>query len=189
MAATPSVKIVKSTIYEGGSRQWSNRHHFNGGTPADLTHWTTFVNAIVTAEKLCTLNETSYVEAICYGAGSDLPLHTITLSGSGAISGPGGAILPCPLQVAALIRWSTDQRTSKNHPIYLFSYMHNVLVNTAASNETVWATQRTDLQTYAAAWVSGFSDGTNTLVRAGPNGASALGELVDQYVTHRDFPN
>jgi hypothetical protein len=27
-----------------------------------------------------------------------------------------------------------------------------------------------------------------TLVRAGPNGATATGSLVEEYVTHRDFP-
>lgn len=186
MAATPSVKIVKSAPYKGGTKVFSNRHHFAGGTPADLTHWTTFINAIVTAEKLCTGNEVTYVEAVCYGAGSDLPLFTVTLSGTGSISGGTGEFYP-PLEVCGLIRWSTDQRTSRNHPIYLFSYMHGVVMHPATTSETIQPAQKTAMQTYGSAWVSGFSDGTNTLKRAGPNGAVALGAFVETYATHRDF--
>lgn len=177
---------MHSSPYKGGTHQWSNRHHFAGGTPADLSHWTTFVNAVVAAEKLCMATTVTYVEAVCYEAGSDLPVHTITLSGTGARGGSTGEVV-FPLQTAALIRWSTDQRTSKNHPIYLFSYMHSILSHTGSDYELVEAAQLGTIQTYAAAWVSGFSDGTNTLKRAGPNGAVALGSFVPTHVTHRDF--
>lgn len=187
MAATPSIRIVKHTAYRGGTRTFGNRYHFNGGTPADLTHWTTLSSAIVTAEKLCTSDTTVFDESICYGAGSDVPLHTISLSGTGSSTGGTGATHP-PLEVCALIRYSTDQRTSKNHPIYLFSYMRRTFVQSGSDYELLDTTHKALLQTYANDWVSGFSDGTNTLVRAGPNGASALGGLVETYVTHRDFP-
>jgi hypothetical protein len=48
--------------------------------------------------------------------------------------------------------------------------------------------QKTALTTYATAWVSGFSDGTNLMVRCGPQGQLATGVLVATYITHRDFP-
>jgi len=48
--------------------------------------------------------------------------------------------------------------------------------------------QVTAYQTYAAAWVgAGFSDGTNSYNRAGPNGATATGYIVEPYITHRDL--
>lgn len=188
MAATASVKIVRHTAYKGGTRQWSNRYHFASGVPADLTHWTTLVSAIVTAEKLGMGDRTVYEEAVCYDAGSDLPLHTISLSGTGANSGGGGAV-NVPLQTAALLRWSTDQRTSKNHPIYLFNYWHDCKIASGSDTELLDSTYKSAVTTFAAAWVTGFSDGANTYHRAGPNGAVALGDLVGTYATHRDFPS
>jgi hypothetical protein len=45
------------------------------------------------------------------------------------------------------------------------------------------------METYADHWVSGFSDGAHTLVRAGPNGATGFSPIVDDYIRHRDFPS
>jgi len=188
MAPTPSVKIVKTTAYKGGTKTWTNRYHFSGGVPADLTHWTTLVGNIEAAEKLCSSSFATYVEAICYDAGSDLPLHTISLSGVGGITGSGADFAP-PLEVCCLLRWTTDQRTAKNHPIYLFTYNHACIITGGGSNEAVKTGQVTAGNTYAAAWVSGFSDGTNTYKRAGPNGAVAQSGLMETYATHRDFRN
>ena len=44
------------------------------------------------------------------------------------------------------------------------------------------------IDSYAASWISGFSDGSINAVRAGPNGATATGHFTEEYVTHRDFP-
>lgn len=188
MADTPSIKIVHSTIYKGGNKTWSNRHHLSRTTPpADNAHWTTLVDNIVAAEKLTMCNETTYLEAVCYNPGSDLPVFTRSLSGAGALSGLTGEYV-MPLEACALIRWSTDQRSEKNHPIYLFCYLHNILHGTSSDNELIVSRQKTTLDTYAAAWVSGFSDGAFTYKRAGPRGAVALGNFVDTHVTHRDFP-
>jgi len=46
---------------------------------------------------------------------------------------------------------------------------------------------KTLLETYATAWISGFSDGANTYNRAGPNGAAAVARTVSGFLTHRDF--
>ena len=190
MATTPSIKIVKTMPYRGAIRSWSNRHHLSGGTPSDLTHWDTLADAIVAAEKLIYSADTgdvTIVNAIYYDAGSDLPIGNKTYSQLGTGTTLGGT--QAPGDCAALIRFSTTARSAKNHPIYLFSYMHGPKVLTDPVQADKLATNyQSALQTYANAWVTGFSDGTVTHKRAGPNGAVAQGAFIEDYVTHRDLP-
>jgi hypothetical protein len=186
VAPTPSIKIVKTTPFRGGVRTWSNRYHFNGGTPADSAHWTTLSDAIVTAEKAIYGGTTTIVQAVGYAAGSDVPVFTknYTTSGTGSFS-----TFSQTLQVASLGRWSTTARTPKNHPVYLYSFWHDAhAADASTGRDTLIAAQATAQNTYGAAWVSGFSDGTNSYVRAGPNGATGVGFAVNTNLTHRDFP-
>ena len=133
MADTPSIKVVKSTLWRTGARLWSNRYHFDGGLPADTAAWTTLSDAIVTDEKDCL-------------------------------------------------------QSTKNHPIYLFTYIHNVLLAGNSTPDVLDTTHKTALEEYADDWLAGFSDGTLTHKRAGPRGAVAQSRVVETYVTHRDFP-
>lgn len=188
MAATPSVKVLKTSSYKNGLRTWSNRYHFNGGTPADAAHWHTLMDAIVLVEKTTLPTETTIVECIGYAAGSDVPVASKVYSTAGTLTWATGNAAQA-LEVSALVRYSTAARTTKNHPIYLFNYVHNVAVNTAGVHfETLDINQKNALATYASDWVTGFSDGTITAVRASPNGAAATGSIVEEFVTHRDFP-
>jgi hypothetical protein len=93
-----------------------------------------------------------------------------------------------PGDVAALVRYSTATRTSKNHPLYLFNYYHGVNASAGGTPDDLLATQRTAMSTYAAAWITGFSDGGSTKHRSGPHGDLATGALVEPQLTHRDFP-
>jgi len=187
IAATPSIRVIKSFTYRDVARQWSNRYHFNGGTPADNAHWTTLSDAIVTAEKAAHYSINTIVETIGYAAGSEVPVFSKTYSTAGTLA--AGTDQFCPGDCAALVRYSTTARTSKNHPVYLFNYYHGVKWDTTEGVvDELSPGEKTALGTYATAWITGFSDGAITAVRAGPNGATATGSLVEDFITHRDFP-
>lgn len=185
MAATPSIKVVKTFTYRGQTRTFSNRYHFTGGTPADSAHWTTFSDAVVTAEKAIYTSFVTITETVGYAAGSEVPVFTKAYSTAGTQTLSG---FRPPGDCASLIRYATTARSSKNHPVFLFNYYHDPQTTSSAVPDTLHATYSTSLGTYATAWdTTGFSDGTNTLKRAGPNGASAVGHIVETYVTHRDL--
>jgi hypothetical protein len=188
MAATPSVKVVKSMPFKGGGRLYSNRYHFLGGVPADATHWHTLMDAVVGAEHPIHSPDVTITECIGYAAGSDVPVASKVYSTAGTVSAATGHQGQAG-EVAALVRWATAVRTTKNHPIYLFSYYHFVQTLSGASDyDALDANYKSAMATYASAWISGFSDGSITATRAGPNGQAATGSLVEEYVTHRDFP-
>src|SRR5690242_19370070 len=188
MAATPSIKVIKSMPWRGTTRQVSNRYHFNGGTPADNAHWTTLSDAIVAAEKAVIWNGSGMqiVETIGYAAGSDVPVFSKAYAVAGTFADVN--LHAAPGEVAALVRYATAARTGKNHPVYLFNYYHGVGHKDGDPADTLIATMRTAFETYASAWIAGFSDGANTLVRSGPNGATAVSRVCEQFLTHRDFP-
>lgn len=186
MAATPSLKVTKSFSYRGVSRQFSNRYHFNGGTPADNAHWTTFSDAVVTAEKAIHPSGVVIVKTTGYAAGSEVPVFTKTYSTAGTLAAQA---LIVPGDTAALVRYSTAVRTSKNHPVYLFNYYHGCAQNASATPDVLNTAAGTAMATYAGTWIgAGFSDGTTSYNRAGPNGATATGVLVEPLLTHRDLP-
>jgi hypothetical protein len=187
MAPTPSIYVRKNTPYKGGTKEWGNRYHFTGGSPSTLAHWQALADAVVADEATC-LSDTAHIDEVrCYDAGSDVPVHTFTYSTAG-VQTSGSGLASSPLETSALIRYGTDQRTSKNHPIYLFTYIRGVYRQIDIGRENLGTAQKAAVEEYADDWLAGFSDGDVTHVRCGPNGAVALNRLVGTYVTHRDFP-
>jgi hypothetical protein len=186
VADTPSIKLRYVSPWKGGTREWSNRMHFAGGTPPDATHWSTLAVAIRDEYKSMFTSDTTIVGAVGYGAGSDLPVWSTSWSTAGTYS-PGTG-LRTPLEVCALIRYSTDQRSVKNHPIYLYQYMHDVFVQDTGSRSLLLSGLQTGWTTRGNDWIAGYSDGTTTYHRAGPRGAVAQSCVVDTYVHIHEFP-
>ena len=185
MAATPSLKLTKHFTYRGVTRSFSNRYHFNGGTPADFSHWHALAAAVILVEKTIYFNTVTIVAGTGYAAGSEVPVYSETFSTAGTLT--AGTSIDAPGDAAVVVRYSTTARSAKNHPIYLFNYYHGARLP-ATGGDTCFATQVTNAGNLASGWISGYSDGTLTLVRAGPNGATATGQVVEPMVSHRDLP-
>lgn len=191
MSIVASIRIVKGFVYRGVNRETSNRYHLYTGTPADDGHWTTLADAIVAAEKAIYRpygsGGASITQAIGYAAGSEIPVFNKVYSVDG--TGSFASSLAVAGDTAALVRYSTGSRSSKNHPIYGFSYYHTMPAqSTGTTADTLNTACATALGTYASHWVTGFSDGTNTYRRCTPAGHVALGYLVEPLLTHRDLP-
>lgn len=182
----PSLRVEKSFGFKGGTQLWSNRYHFNGGTPADSTAWHALMDAVVNLEKTVFTGRVQIVRCVGYAAGSDVPVTSKNYSTAGTLSSSGS---DCPGEVAALVRYATAARSTKNHPIYGFSFYHGAVRQAITGHEDeLESAQGNALSVYANGWISGITAGGITATRTTAGGHAATAALVEEYLTHRDFP-
>ncbi len=127
------------------------------------------------------------VATVGYAGGSEIPVFNKTYSTAGTATFTGWS--PNPGDCAAVLRWATADRSSKNHPIYCFNYYHACgSVAGAGNQDSLNASQLSDIAFYANQWITGMSDGTNNYKRSRPNGNTCIGQTVEPLISHRDLP-
>lgn len=193
MAATPSIKIISSFTYRGAAQEFSNRFHFSGGTPSTPTLWEALsldlrdgaTGGVRYGYIGCIPAHVTIKRVLGYPAGSDVAVFDQLLSEAGERT---STAYRCSGDSALMMRWLTAARTSKNHPIYLFSYIHGVQCQTSDGDDLNTGDVTSAGNFVERWWNAGFSDGVTSYHRAGPNGATAISGEVDPFVRHRDFP-
>jgi hypothetical protein len=182
-----SIRTVKSFQFRGGTKLWSNRFHFNGGNVGDSTAWGTFFDGWVLAEKAIHGANVTIVEAHGYAPGSDVAVANKTYSTVGTLVVTGGNYTPG--ECAVVLRMATTKLSTKNHPVFVFSYFHGALMNTASGvADNLLASQKTAVEGFADSMKNGLSIGGRTYIRTTPSGELTTGRVVSPYIGHRDFP-
>lgn len=186
MAAQASCKFRFTTPYRGATKTWTTTVHVTGGDWQDQAHFNTFADGVKGDWISALDSRNTFVDATAYNPGSALPVFTRTFGTNGTYTGTNPR---APLEDCILVRFTTTQRTSKNHPIYLYNWIHGVQTDGTTSPDTPLSGQKAAWTTRAASLVAGYTDGTLNRIRCGPNGAVAQSGAAETYLHHRDFRN
>lgn len=189
MATPPTqagIKFSYSFSWRGATKTWSQLWHFNQGAWQDQTHFNAFSDAWWNLIKQCTCSRVTLVETTAYNPGSFLPVYTKAYGASGTYtdtSNPQAAGEACMLW-----RFTTTQRTTKNHPVYLFKWFHGVQTDGATSPDSLRAGIASTAASVITACLAGVSDGTLTRKYCGPFGAVAQAGTCNAQLHIREFP-
>jgi hypothetical protein len=185
VAATPDIVIVNRFTYRGNFEEWSNKYHFSGGTPANAAAWKALADAIVAAQAPALPSVVRNVRAYGHEAGNvgavwSYDYLTPAETTPGSLSQGSGALAPG--DCAAWLRWATANFVNGKR-IYLRKYFHGAVTTSVSNGDTLLAAQKTALETYGAAWVTGFISSTYKI--AGPLGAAGSSPQAGAFITTR----
>jgi hypothetical protein len=191
MASSPStqisIRIDKTSPYKGGTKTWSNRYHFDSTVAMTEAVFDALADWLVGIEKYILATEVTIIGAVGYDPGSDVPVWSKSYSQAG-LEVPGSSERVGPLEQALLVRFTTTQRSVKNHPIYGFKYYHGAIVADGTDRELVPSGRKTSWDSQIAGMVSGTTVGGTLYKVSGPRGAVYQSGACETYYTHRDFP-
>lgn len=184
--AQPSIRVIFTSPYKGGTRTWSQRYFFTGGN-FTAPQFAALVAVLEATLKTLVTSVTHITEYIGYDIGSDVPVRTSTVSVAGTYSPSTNPQMP--LEVCALVKLTTTQRSTKNHPIYGFKYFHDVQSDGVSDREKLRTGYKGNLQSDMDAFIAGMSDGSSTRHWCDAKGAVFQAAIVSAELTHRDFPD
>ena len=183
-----SVRIVKTFPYRGNPvQEFSNRYYFDGGAPADSNAWHALFDGITLLEKSLFFSNVHIISAFGFAPGSDVAVASSTYNLAGTLAVTVQVLTPG--DCASVLRMATTKRSTKNHPVYVFSYFHSALMDGGGSGpDTLSAIQKTAIENYGNSWLNGIVIGGRTYKRTTPDGHATTGRIVNQFIGHRDFP-
>jgi hypothetical protein len=193
--STQSAKIrfEFTSPYRDGTKNWSTTFHCTGPEWADHDAAYTYSNGVWTAIQHAVLDTTTLNTIVAYNPGSDIPVYTMDWEDTGGYndhSNPMTALEEC-----MLIKWDTDARSVRNHPVYLFNFFHHVQSEGATNPDILRSGMRTTMDDNLATILAGISDGHITRFRCGPRAPEvgydqpvATGAVTQHPLHHRDFP-
>jgi len=189
MAVTQgSLRIVKTFPYRGDPlKEFSNRYYFDGSPPGSSDDWHSLMDAVVTLEKAIYPATVTITQALGYEPGSDVAAASKAYTTAGTHVESGAVVVPG--DCAVVLRMATTKRSSKNHPVYVFSYFHSAEIIPAGGSDAVAPGQKTAVENYGNSWLNGIAvSGLRSFQRTTPDGHATTGRFCEPWVGHRDFP-
>lgn len=183
-----SVRTVKTFLYKGDPvKEWSNRYYFNGGAPTDTAAWHALMDGVAAAERPCYREYVTLKECFGYAPGSGVSVASKTMNQVGTLGSAN--TVATPGDCAAVLRQATTKRSTKNHPVYVFSYFHAVMFSsTIGDHDLVLAAQKAAIEALGTVWLNGLTVGARVYKRTTPSGELVTGAACDTWISHRDFP-
>lgn len=180
------IKFQFEFSWRGSTKTWSQLYHLTQGSWQDQTHFNAASDAIWNLIKQALPARNTLDSTVGYNPGSFLPVYSKAYGSAGTYTDTSNP--QAPGEACMLWKFATDQRTSKNHPIYLFKWFHGMQTDGATSPDTLRAGIASTAASVISSLVAGISDGTLTRHYCGPFGAVAQSGTCNPKLHMREFP-